>query len=863
MNIDDKGRFDAEVCENIPLHFTNQVQSYGFLLVTDHDLQVIQWSESFPAFFGLEREEFEGKDLREFLVMQHYQEIKKKIADKKIQDHIPMDLIFSTVHKTVHFKALLHIKAEYLLLELEETEPQQVSSFAKLYQEIKYISAILKVAGSTEDICQKAAENLKVLSGFDRVMIYCFDDEWNGEVVGEALATGMVPYKGFHFPSSDIPKQARLLYLKNPYRMIPDVMDEAQPLVPTLNKANKGITDLSDCNLRSVAQVHLDYLKNMGVQASMSVPIIKDQQLWGLIACHHQLPKHLPYEMRSSFELLSTIISEQITARQTKSLLERRIALFDQLGSLVKFMSERNDFVQGLIGGTVNLLSLFNISGAVVMYEKEYHVLGETPPRHFVEGLMDWHKKAHASSIYSSHHLPLDYEPAKEHAQLASGAILLPLALERKYYIAGFRKEYIEQVKWAGDPNFAQGLPNQVDALHPRNSFSLFQETKRFHSRKWEKLEIDIAETLLKATLEIILKAQVMKRLIAEEEAYQLSIVAQKTANSVITLNKEGRVEWVNEAFSTLSGHELKELTGKTLNEILHSNGHLEDVSQLLGQIGDNGQNYKREILIQKDGKDFYLNFNFSRVKHEDGEQEKIIAIGSDFTAIKEKSIALEQINEQLDKYTYIVSHDLKAPLKGIEGLLNVLEENIEEGNCKDNNHIFSMMREATARMDGFISSMLTQAKGQRTQAEELDVNLLLAETIQWLNADNAKVKILVDKDMPTIHTNRVQLQQVFSNLLSNAIRYGCPDKGICLIEVGVALVKEKSIQFYVKDNGKGIAPEFHQRIFHLYDTGKEKGSSGIGLYTIKSILDEIGGKIWVESELGKGATFRFEWPIV
>lgn len=805
----------------------------------------------------------EGVNLREFLVMQQYQEIRKKVADKKIQDHIPVDLIFSTVHKTVNFKAFVHIKAEYLLLELEETKSNPSTSFAQLYQEIKYISAVLKIAGSVEDICQKAAENLKNLSGFDRVMLYCFDDEWNGQVIGEALTEGMISYKGFHFPSSDIPRQARQLYLKNPYRMIPNINEAPQALVPEVNPTIGGFTDLSDCNIRNVAMVHLEYLKNMEVQASMSIPIIKDHQLWGLIACHHKTAKHLPYEMRSAFELLSAIISEQVAARQTKSQLERRIFLFDQLGSLVKYMSHKNDFVEGLLGGNVNLLPLFNISGAVVLYEKEYHVLGETPPRSFVEELMDWHKKEHASNIYYSHRLPLEYEPAQQYAAIASGVIFLPLALGRKYYIIGFRQEYLQQIQWAGDPTFAKSLPNQIDALHPRNSFALFQETKRFHSRKWEKVEIDIAETLLKATLEIILKSQVMKRLIAEEEAFQLSIVAQKTGNSVITLNKQGKVEWVNEAFSTLSGKELRDVVGKTLDQILASTQHVEDVSLLLDQLTQAGDGFKREILIQKEGKDFYLDFNFSRVKQEGGSDDKIIAIGTDFTAIKQKSMALEAINEQLDKYAYVVSHDLKAPLKGIEGLLNVLEENLADGDNSENDMLFSLMREATSRMDGFISSLLSQAKGQRTASEEVEVDKLLAEIVQWLNPDKEKVKFIIQKDMPVLKTNRVQLQQVFSNLLSNSIRYGCPENDHCLIEIGFSQTRPNSVQFYVKDNGKGIAPEFHERIFNLYDTGKEKGSTGIGLYTIKSIVEEIGGRIWVESELGHGAIFRFEWPNV
>lgn len=862
MNLDTKGKFDAEVCENIPLHNTNFVQSYGFLLVTDYDLKVIQWSDQLPSFLGIRDEELENQDLKEFLVVQQYQEIRKKIADKKVQDHIPMDLIFSTIHNTVQFKALLHIKEEYLILELEETQANPILPFAKLYQEIKYISAILKVTGDVDDLSQKAAENLRALSGFDRIMIYCFDDEWNGQVIGEASKDDMVKYMGFHFPSSDIPKQARQLYLKNPYRMIPDTLSTTHALVPNKNRANNGYTDLSDCNLRSVAQVHIEYLKNMGIQASMSVPIIKDQKLWGLIACHHQTAKQLTYEMRSAFELLATLISEQISSRHTQKQLERRVLLFTQLGKLVQTMSESQDFVKDLLEGKGNLLSLMNLSGAIVLYENNYVVQGEIPPRDFVEKLMEWHKKEHTHYLYYSHNLPLEYEPAKAFSDIASGVIFLPLAMERNYYIVGFRKEYIQTIQWAGNPEHAQSLPNDVNALHPRNSFSIFRETKRYHSKKWDNIEVEVADTLLKATLEIILKSQIMNRMIAEEQVYQLSVVAQKTANSVITLDRYGNVEWMNDSFSTLAGQRLKDVVGKTLNEVLKSSGNIEEVSQMLGMLHDQKGDFNRDILIKKDGKDFYLNFNFSRVPNGHDDKEKFIAVGTDFTAIKEKSMALEAINEQLDKYTYIVSHDLKAPLKGLEGLLNIVEENNEQKDYDDNIHIFPLMREALTRMDGFISSLLVQAKGQNTEAEEVNLNQLIQDVTKWLQPDPYKIKVLIQKDLPTVKTNRTYLQQIFSNLFSNAIRYGQPVEGICLIEVGLEKKDTPFLHFYVKDNGQGIAKEFHQRIFHLYDTGKEKGSTGIGLYTLKSIVEENGGKIWVESELGQGANFHFTWKL-
>ncbi|MBC7388217.1 MAG: GAF domain-containing protein [Opitutaceae bacterium] len=862
MHIDIKGKFDSEVCENIPLNFTNLIQGYGYLLVTDYNLKILQWSENFLVLLKLTNTDFEGRNFKDFLSVTQYEEVRKKIENKNVEDHISIDLDIVLKQHFTRFRATLHIKDKYVLFELEESNNDNTLSFTKLYQEIEYFSAVLKVAGSMEEICQKAAENLMSLSSFDRVMIYRFDEDWNGQVLGEASVNGKQEYLGFHFPSSDIPRQARQLYLKNPYRMIPDINDKDQQLIPPINKSINGITDLSDCNLRSVASVHLEYLKKMGVQASMSVPIVKDQQLWGIIACHHNTPKHLSYELRTVFGLLSNLISELVTTRESHYLLTKRIELFDKLGEMTRFMSYTGDFVSGLSDGKVNILQLLNLTGAVILYENTYNRIGATPPKKFVEEMMEWYKNAHPQQFFFSHELANIFPPAQEYSNLASGVIFLPLSGDHKYYIIGFRKEYVQTIKWAGDPGYASGLPNDLAALHPRNSFGLYIEKKRHNSLKWTNIEIEIAHNLLKSILEIILRSQILKRIIAEEEVYKLSIIAQRTGNAVLTLNQHGRVEWVNQSFSDYSGMQLKDVTGKTFAEILKSSENIIIVTDSKSKGNVKRSAFKTDILLHREDKGTYLNFNVSRVKNIDKQKYKYIIIGTDVTKMKEKSNVLASINEQLDDYTNLVAHDLKAPIKGIEGLINVLEENTDFVKHEENTEVFSLIRESISKMDLFISSLLSQAKQHRIELSEVDLNILLEDVFKWLNPDKSRIKYSLEKNMPVIQTNKNTLQQVFSNLISNAIRYGCNKEGICEIEIGISEMHDTFIQFFVKDNGYGISKEYHQRIFNLYDTGKENNSTGIGLHTTKSLIEKNNGRIWVESEPGHGALFKFEWTI-
>jgi light-regulated signal transduction histidine kinase (bacteriophytochrome) len=187
-----------------------------------------------------------------------------------------------------------------------------------VYQELKFVIAAIEATASIEDAARLAVNELKRISGFDKVMVYQFDADWNGTVIAEAMEPEMEPYFGLKFPASDIPKQAREMYRKNPYRFIPDVAYQPVRLYPVLNPVTGGFTDLTDSNLRSVAGVHLEYLRNMRVAASMSTRIVKDEQLWGLISCHHRTAKPLSYQMCSLFELLSTIISAKVTALEQR-----------------------------------------------------------------------------------------------------------------------------------------------------------------------------------------------------------------------------------------------------------------------------------------------------------------------------------------------------------------------------------------------------------------------------------------------------------------------------------------------------------------------------------------------------------------
>jgi two-component system, chemotaxis family, sensor kinase Cph1 len=500
--------YDSEFCGSLPLHFVNLVQSHGILLVLDkEEHRLKQISENIIHFFGLPGSHFLNRPITDFLDPGIMEGIIEKSQKWQIKDRIPENLLFKANYKEWDFNAVVHFRDDYLILELEPRQEDQTEpEFVRIYQEIKYIMAALKEARDLAELGQIAVTEIKRLAGFDRVMLYTFDRDWNGTVVAEAKEKDMEPYLDLRFPASDVPRNARELYLRNPYRLIPDRDFTPARLIPVLNPLTSNFTDLSDCNLRSVPAVHLEYLKNMGVQASMSTPIIKDSSLWGLVSCHHKSAKNLNFEMRSAFELLSSIISAQISAKEREQNLLQVAELGDIYNRLLGQMYQEPDFRIGLLKRKSSLLDLFRCTGAAIYYDGEVHKTGNAPNTEQIKELTRWLQRMQIDKVFETSSLPKLFDRSKGYKEVASGLLALPIFMEKGEYLMGFREEMVHTIEWGGDPNQAIQFEQDGKTYHPRNSFSVWQETVKNTSLPWSAPEISIAETLRISVLERVLK---------------------------------------------------------------------------------------------------------------------------------------------------------------------------------------------------------------------------------------------------------------------------------------------------------------------------------------------------------------------
>ncbi len=312
-----------------------------------------------------------------------------------------------------------------MILELEPALSKESLSFANFYHLMISSISKLKAAANLDKLCQVIVKEVRKVTGFDRVMVYRFDpDEGHGTVIAEDKLESLSPYLGLRYPASDIPKQARRLYCSNWIRLIPDVAYQPVAIVPANNPLTNLPLDLSYSVLRSVSPTHIEYMQNMGVTASMSVSLIKDKKLWGLIACHHQSPKYVPYEVRTACEFLGQVMSLEIASKQESEGTDYRMKVKSLLAKLLEAMSAVENFMDGLVQQPQILLNLVSASGAAFYFDEECTLAGETPQESDIKRLIEWVGRNYHQEVFYTDCLSNLYPEAEKflrHSQRLAG----------------------------------------------------------------------------------------------------------------------------------------------------------------------------------------------------------------------------------------------------------------------------------------------------------------------------------------------------------------------------------------------------------------------------------------------------------
>lgn len=728
-----------------PIHLSSQIQQHGVLLVLgEPELKILQVSTNTLNVFGISPENVLQKKLEDLLDPFQMDRLKSGIAENNLDLINPSKIwVRKKGDEYTVFDAVFHRNSQgFLILELEPAVSQENIPFLSFYHLARASINQLEKTTTFREFCHIIVKEVQKVTGFDRVMLYKFDDDGHGSVVAEEKIASLESYLGLHYPESDIPKPARKLFISNSIRSIPAASSEPVQILPVNNPVSDRPIDLTNSILRSAAPCHLEYLHNMGVGSSLTISLIKDQKLWGLIACHHQTPKYISYELRKACEFLGRVIFAEISAREETEDYDYRMNLTHIQSVLIEYMSQAENFIDGLVKHQPNLLDLTSAQGAAVCFGGSCTLIGETPKEEDLYFLVEWLKNNINEEVFYTDSLASLYPDAERFKNVASGLLAIPIS--KRNYVLWFRPEVIQTVNWGGDPHKAFEVSQSQGnvSLCPRKSFELWKENVRLTSLRWQFVEIKAALELRKAIVNIVLR-----------QADELAQLAQD----------------------------------------------------------------------------------------------------------------LERSNAELKKFAYVASHDLQEPLNQVANYVQLLEMRYHQELDADAIEFINYAVEGVSLMQTLIDDVLAYSKVDTQaiafQLTEVQVPLERALSNLRQRISEAGATITYDS-LPPVMADSTQLMQLFQNLIGNAIKFRS-DKPP-QIHVGAERLEDEWL-FFVRDNGIGIDPRFSDRIFIIFQrlhTRDEYPGTGMGLAICKKIIECHRGRIWVESQLGQGATFYFTIPV-
>ncbi len=492
------GQADLTNCDREPIQIPGSIQPHGVLLALSPDDQVVRRvAGPTERLLGVPSRALLGQGL-DVLPAPLAMAVAALATDLRGRATASRRILI----EGIACDTIAHRAGDVLLIEVEPLlEPD-------LEDTLGTAEAMLwraRRAGDVTGFCQSMAEEVRALTGFDRVMVYRFHPDDSGEVVAEARAAALEAFLGLRYPASDIPRQARELYLRNWVRIIPDIGYTPAPILADAPGA--APLDLSFGVLRSVSPIHLEYLRNMGVAASMSLSLVVGGQLWGLIACHHNTPRYLPYRVRVTGETFALVASAQLESNLgAASLAAQRHATSVRMG-LVALLGREMDLGAGLTRYQPNLLDYVTADGVGVWSGGRFIGLGATPPEDRVATLVGWlNEHAGGEEVYHTDRLGLVCPALREEAGTASGLLALSISRQPRDYVLWFRRELPQVVTWAGNPNKATEQAAGALPLSPRRSFAAWRETVRMQSAPWTAHEIEAAHALRISLIDVVLQ---------------------------------------------------------------------------------------------------------------------------------------------------------------------------------------------------------------------------------------------------------------------------------------------------------------------------------------------------------------------
>ena len=502
---------DLTNCDREPIHIPGSIQSHGCLLACDGSVAMVRrHSVNAAAVLGLQGREINGATLDDLIGEQATHDIRNAVAR---WGNLPRPGLMTNVrlaHSPGLFNIAVHRHHGINIVEFEPADAAETTSPLELARLL--MGRIAQVADINQ-LFDTGARLLRAALGYDRVMIYRFAPDGAGQVISEAKRGDLESFHGQHFPASDIPQQARVLYLQNTIRIVSDSNGERIAIEPETDASGEPL-DLSFAHLRSVSAVHCEYLRNMGVGASMSISIVNGGRLWGLIACHHYEPRVLPMEKRVAAEMFGEFFSMQLEALIQKQRIEAASRAREFLDRLMLNVAPHGEVEDLLRDSVQDFTALMPCDGVGLYINRTWTTYGTVPPAAAVPVLMAFVSSVAEGGVWATNALSERLPSADAYRADVSGVLAVPLSQLPRDYLVFFRKEVLQTVNWGGDPTKRYESGPLGDRLTPRKSFAIWKQEVDRQSFPWLANEREAAEAARIALVEVVMRHS---ELLAEE----------------------------------------------------------------------------------------------------------------------------------------------------------------------------------------------------------------------------------------------------------------------------------------------------------------------------------------------------------
>lgn len=718
-------------CHEEPIHIPGYIQSFGYLIGIDAESHSITFfSKNIEDIFKIENvEQLFGKKLTDF----------PEVFGSIINSDIFKSLPGFTKRDNETFFDKIFIEGEQYHLSAFRNKGNIFLEFEKVLvnpnKQITNKYDNFYIVENEQEIWDQLLNILSKIVNYDRMMVYKFMMDGSGKVIAEKTNDNLESYLGLHYPESDIPIQARELYLKKRKRIFSNVHAET---VPLLSKTHENI-DLTYSTSRGMSPIHGQYIKNSGASSSFSVSIIIDDYLWGLVTCQNAEPKHIDLEDRVQAGIFTALASNAFSSFKAKNELNYRLQLNEDVLRLKAEFLKYDTLFESLTENKAEIRNLLDADGLAVVAEEQTVTDGITPDLSTIEKITKWAHENIEDNIYLSRSFLKDHGKELGLDDKGAGVVIYFMERNKNNILIWFRKEFDEHINWAGNPEkkieVVQDKGEEKMMVSPRTSFKIFTEDIKGNSKRWNSRNI----LALQAVRDLILEA-------------------------------------------------------------LHK----------------------------------------------------------DYNTIKRLNDELKKVNEELDSFSYTISHDLGTPLTVMKLNAQMLLKTLIDESEKSRNKINSIIEE----IDNMAEMMhdvlqLSRAKHSEIQLERLET----AQTIEKI-CENAKITFgtpkseVIIKNCPEVLADKTMLHQVFLNIINNAIKYSSQqEKPVVEIE---GAEQGDMVIYRISDNGIGIPEENKHKMFKIFnrmDNAKKFKGNGVGLSIVHRIMKRIGGDVDYESS-AQGTSF-------